>query len=104
MLFRSVGVPAYSSSKVSLRNAPKAIREVLQQSICQHTDEERSGVTCSTCSTEVVDQECRCDDASLRSWVCNDCGQPVDDDDVNDESMDTERSLLLLNLNRRRQS
>jgi len=91
-----VSSPAYPDSKIGLRNAPKFVLDkvhIAQSNrdddtpedddidLCQHSDDERSGMTCSTCSQRVVDLDCRCETESLRDWTCNDCGLSVDDDD-----------------------
>jgi len=88
----------------ALRNAPGDIRDrVLRNAdpqedqedddieVCQHSDDERSGITCDTCSQSLVDRDCHCEDESLRSWTCNDCGLSVDEDsDPGDDTTDVD--------------
>lgn len=104
----SVGVisPAYLATTADTRNAPEWVKRKLAErdavEYCQHAAEERTGVTCSTCSSEVIDDECRCKDASLRSWTCDDCGLSVADTDQDGdtssliEGIDDEGRALLM--------
>jgi len=99
-----VSSPAYPDSKIGLRNAPKFVLDKVhiaqsirdddssEDEVCQHADDERSGMTCRTCSAAVVNDECRCDEdkGEIRDWRCDDCGLPVDDYDSVDNTLDVD--------------
>ena len=86
----SVGVisPAYSDTSAALRSMPASMRELLKRD----DSEKVCSCRCTSCAEDRCDQ---CDVSDCGDDSCEDC--PM-------QNTDSERSLLLLNIARRRQS